>query len=269
MARKKTPFKKEWFVLLKDEEKYKGRRKDGPTSLLLMKLDRIIPKKLSGALNKAFSKAFDLIFEKGTWLIERTYNKKGKEVQFKVSTYENDLANNRKTAKKFRRTAQKDKIINILISLLEGIVMGIFGLAMPDIPIFVGMVLKSVYEVALNYGYDYHDDNEKIFILKIIEVSMMDDLDFEENDKELNSAIDYLAINGDKIESFDITKKGQIEATSHALAKEMLYTKFLQQIMVIGLFGGLFDPAYVNRISTYAELKYRRRFLGKKTNEEK
>lgn len=269
MVKRKTPFEKEWNVLQKDEKKYAGRRKDGPTSLLLMKLERIIPKKLSNALNKAFLKAFDLIFEKGTWLIERTYNKKKKEAEFKVSTYASNLVYNRKTAKQFRRRARSSKILNVIISLFEGILLGIIGMAIPDIPIFVGMVLKSVYEVSLDYGYDYHDDNEKIFILKIIEVSMSDDEEFVEKDEELNDAIDYLASHGDVISDLSVSKDEQIKVTSNALVKEMIYTKFIQQFMIIGLFGGLFDPAYVNRISTYAELKYRRRFLGRKIHEEK
>ena len=44
----------------------------------------------------------------------------------------------------------------------------------------------------------------------------------------------------------------------------MIYTKFLQGQFVIGIAGGIFDPIYVNRISDYAVLKYRRRFLESK-----
>jgi len=41
--------------------------------------------------------------------------------------------------------------------------MGAFGVGLPDIPVFVGVVLKSVYEVALNYGYRYDTPEEKYF----------------------------------------------------------------------------------------------------------
>ena len=37
--------------------------------------------------------------------------------------------------------------------------------------------------------------------------------------------------------------------------------------MIIGIAGGVFDPIYVNRISNYAVLKYRRRFLGSRLQE--
>ena len=52
-----------------------------------------------------------------------------------------------------------------------------------------------------------------------------------------------------------------MRATSAALSAEMIYTKFLQGQFVVGIAGGIFDPIYVNRISDYAVLKYRRRFL--------
>ena len=74
-SRKKTPWEKEWLDLSKKEEKFIARRKEGPTSVLVKKLDRFIPSKLSDTLNAAFFKGFQVIFEKGTGIIEKTYNK--------------------------------------------------------------------------------------------------------------------------------------------------------------------------------------------------
>ena len=52
-----------------------------------------------------------------------------------------------------------------------------------------------------------------------------------------------------------------MKAAAAALSEEMIYTKFVQGFFIVGLVGGIFDPVYVNRISDYAVLKYRRRFL--------
>ena len=49
---------------------------------------------------------------------------------------------------------------------------------------------------------------------------------------------------------------------SDSLVREMIYTKFIQGWTILGIFGGIFDPVYVNRITGYAILKYRRRFLA-------
>ena len=128
------------------------------------------------------------------------------------------------------------------------------------------MVLKSVYEIALSYGYDYQTDEEKVFILKVIEVSMYAEEEFVEANDELNELIDQIVADGDTLDGYEVDKEAQIKMTARALSREMLYTKFLQGQLIIGIAGGIFDPVYVNRISTYAVLKYRRRFLRNKVS---
>ena len=266
-SRKKTPWEKEWLDLSKKEEKFIARRKEGPTSVLVKKLDRFIPEKLSGTLNAAFFKGFQLIFEKGTGIIEKTYNKDKKEADFKVDTYAHELMNSKKSARTFTRRAKASKAANLMISSVEGIGLGLVGAGIPDIPLFITMVLKSVYEVALSFGYEYESDEEKIFILKVIEAAMCDEDEFIAKNSELNDIIDYIAAQGDRIGSWNIDKEEQMRATSRSLSEEMIYTKFLQGQLIIGIAGGVFDPIYVNRISNYAVLKYRRRFLGSRLQE--
>lgn len=40
--------------------------------------------------------------------------------------------------------------------------------------------------------------------------------------------------------------------------------KFLQGIPVVGAVGGIYDAVYMKRITEYANLKYKKRFLMKK-----
>ncbi len=261
MARK-NPWQKEWANLAKKEARYRKKRVDGPTSLLLMKLDRFIPEKLSGTLAIAFFKAFQVIFEKGTRLIELTYNRKKKQMDFKLNKFANEMYGDRRTAYSFTRDAKGSRLFNMIISFVEGVGMGLLGMGIPDIPLFMAIVLKGVYEVALSYGYDYHDENEKIFILKVIEVAMTDDEEFVEGDRQINEAIEVIAADGGEIGGWSISKEEQMKQTSDSLVKEMIYTKFVQGWTILGIFGGIFDPVYVNRITGYAILKYRRRFLA-------
>ena len=72
---KKSPWEIEWADLMKREAKFEAKRKEGPTSVLVQKLDRFVPDKLTGTLNAAFLKAFEIIFEKGTGVIEKTYRR--------------------------------------------------------------------------------------------------------------------------------------------------------------------------------------------------
>jgi len=268
MARR-TPWQKEWANLLKAEARYQKHRTDGPTSLLIMKLDRFIPEKLSGTLAAAFFKAFQIIFEKGTKLIEMTYNSKRRRADFKVSNYANELYGDYKSAHRFTKNAGGSRLINLLISFVEGTLLGLVGLGIPDIPLFIAMVLKGVYEVALSYGYDYHDENEKIFILKVISGAMKDDDEFIEADAQFNADIDVIAKDLGEIGGWNIEKNEQIRVTSDSLVKEMIYTKFIQGWAIVGIFGGIFDPVYLNRITKYAMLKYRRRFLAARLEEER
>ena len=261
-----TPWDKEWKDLEKKEFKFIAKRQEGPTSALINKLDRYVPQKLSDTLDKAFSKGFAIIFEKGTGVIEKTYNKEKLKADFQINAYASELKADRKSIRTFTKQAKSAKAANLLVSGMEGIGLGLMGAGIPDIPLFVAMVLKSVYEVALSYGYDYQSDEEKVFILKVIEVAMYDEEKFQQENKYFNELIDRIIEDGDNLEGYSVDKEAQISLTAKALSKEMLYTKFLQGQLIIGVAGGIFDPIYVNRISNYAVLKYKRRFLRSKVS---
>ena len=263
---KKSPWDKDWRDLEKKEEKFIARRMEGPTFALISKLDRFVPKKLSATLDAAFAKGFALIFEKGTGIIEKTYNKEKKKANFKINTYASEVRGDRQSIRKFTKQAKSAKATNLAVSSIDGLGLGLIGAGIPDIPLFSAMVLKSVYEIALSYGYDYQTDEEKAFILKVIEVSMYDEEEFAAANRDLNELIDQIVEDGDTLDGYVVDKEAQIKMTARALSREMLYTKFLQGQLIIGIAGGIFDPVYVNRISTYAVLKYRRRFLRNKVS---
>ena len=264
LFKKKSPWQKEWDDLLKREAKFAEKRQAGPTSVLINKLDRFVPEKLSGTLNTAFYKGFEVIFEKGTGVIEKTYNKDKKEKDFQLNTYAAELGADRKTARKFTKQAKSTKAANLLVSTVEGVGLGLVGAGIPDIPLFIAMVLKSVYEIALSYGYRYDTEEEKVFILKLIQVSMMDGPEYLEANAQFNDLIDQIVEDGDSLEGYHVDKEAQMKATAESLSAEMIYTKFLQGTTIVGVAGGIFDPIYINRISDYAVLKYRRRFIRSK-----
>lgn len=264
LFKRKSPWEKEWEDLIRKESKFAEKRQAGPTSVLINKLDRFVPEKLSSTLNAAFFKGFEVIFEKGTGVIEKTYNKEQKEKEFQINTYATELGADRKSVRKFTRQAKSTKATNLLVSTLEGVGLGLVGAGIPDIPLFIAMLLKSVYEIALSYGYRYDTEEEKVFILKLIQIAMLDDEEFLHANTEFNDLIDQIVEDGDSMEGYRVNKDEQMRATSEALSAEMIYTKFLQGQMIVGVAGGIFDPIYVNRISDYAVLKYRRRFLRSK-----
>lgn len=56
-----------------------------------------------------------------------------------------------------------------------------------------------------------------------------------------------------------------IAKAAGCLSKELLYMKFLQGIPIVGAAGGAYDAIYMKKVVKYAELKYRRRFLHRRT----
>lgn len=257
MGSKKSPIEKEWTKLIESEDKFLIARMKAKPQVINEKLDTYIPKKLQNGLDTAFNKAFDFVFEKGTGVIGKTYNRDKYEYEYKVKKYALELKENKRNIKRFSKKAKAAKNVNVLVSGVSGVGMGIIGVGIPDIPVFTSMVLRSIYEIAMSFGFNYDDMKEQIFILKLIEVSMKNGIDFADANTELNKLID-------NDENLTETKYEQISKTSKALGDAMIYMKFIQGIPIVGALGGAYDIVYVNRISNYAVLKYKRRFLIKK-----
>lgn len=252
---KRTPFQKEWEKLMAQEQRFLQKRLEKQDSILNQKLEEKVPPKLQETLDVAFAKAFSLIFEKGTGIIEKTYQREKLERDYQVRQYTAEVRQDSKSLKSFSKKARDTGTKNVLLSSVTGIGMGVLGVGLPDIPVFTGMMLKNVYETALQYGYDYESREERYFILLVIQGSVAHGREFLEIDGKLNEFISIGKV------SEEYQEKRQIENTAKALSKELLYMKFLQGIPVVGVVGGAYDAIYMNRIAEYAGLKYRHRYL--------
>lgn len=228
-------------------------------SWMNQKLEDKVPDKLQEKLNLAFKKAFEWVFKKGTGVIEKSYHKQNYEQNYQVNAYASKLKQDKKAIQTFSKEASKSRTKNLVVSSIEGVGLGALGVGLPDIPIFTGVLLKSIYEIALSYGFSYEEEQERLFILKIIEVALQHDEALTKGNKILNDWIEK----GIQVEAEQMKK--QMAATAEALSKEMLYMKFLQGIPIVGVVGGIADTLYLKKITAYAELKYKRRFL--KTSE--
>lgn len=82
--------------------------------------------------------------------------------------YMADVKQNSKSLRSFSKKARDTGTKNLLLSGVSGIGMGVLGIGLPDIPVFTGMILKNIYETALQYGYSYESREEKYFILLLI-----------------------------------------------------------------------------------------------------
>lgn len=255
MFQKKTPFEREWEDLEKKETKFLKSREEKQDSLLSQKLGEKIPEKLQSTLDVAFEKAFGVVFDRGTTIIEKTYKKEELENEYKINAYADELRKTKKTLSKFSKKAAGRGRVNLLLSGAAGVGMGVVGVGIPDIPVFTGMILKSIYEIALSYGFEYESEKERAFILMLIEGAVSYGDQIQQIDEKVNHYIDSGQL------PTDYKQEAQIKAAAATLSKELLYMKFLQGIPVVGAVGGFYDAIYMKRITEYANLKYRRRFL--------
>jgi len=261
MASKKSAFDIEWRQFQRKEQKFLADREEKKDSFLNRFLAEKVPEKLQGTLDSAFAKAFGLIFEKGTGIIEKTYRKEELQKTFRINEYADEVRQTRKSLKVFEKKAGNAGKVNMLVSGAAGIGMGAFGVGLPDIVLFVGFILRSIYEIALDYGYDYESEGERRFILLLIEGAVSYGADLRAIDDAVNA---YISRN-EVPDGYE--EKQQIERTASGLSKELLYMKFLQGIPIVGAVGGAYDVVYLKKITEYANLKYKRRFLMKKKTE--
>ncbi len=248
---------KEWIKIIKAEGKFIDHNLHKKEAGWQQKVEKFVPEKLSHNLNVAFFKAFETIFEKGTGIIEKTYNKEKREKEHQINAYAAETMGTRKSLKVFGKQAKASKNVHTLLSAVEGVGMGVAGAGLPDIPVFLTVLLRSIYEMAVIYGFDYDSEQEQIFILKVIETALAHEKELLEQNAELNRWVKSPY-------EFAITKEEQVKKTSLALANEMLYLKFVQGAPIIGVVGGVSDVIYQKKITDYAEMKYKRRFLAGK-----
>ncbi len=247
-------------LIMKENRFLAGRRNKKESAINRFLADKV-PAKLNDSINAAFSKAFSVIFDKGTSIIELTYKKEELEKDFQVDLYSARIRGTRKSLKKLSNKADVAGGVNLAASGVSGIGMGLLGMGLPDIPVFTAMILRCIYEIAIRYGFSYETEEEKYFILLLIEgaVSYGGHLD------DVNSKIEEYISNPVLPENYNRTS--QILNTSSVLSSELLYMKFLQGVPIVGAVGGAYDVIYMNNISKYARMKYKKRFLINYGNE--
>lgn len=230
---------------------------------LAQKVEDKIPTKLKGVLETAFYKGFQLVFEKGNRVIEKTYNKEKLQLQYDINNYAIDRKLNRKHIKNMDKASNQSNLSNSVLSLAEGSVLGMLGIGLPDIPIFIGMIMKTIYEIALSYGYNYESDEEKVYILLLICAAMTK----KELQKDYDNRVEFLGEVIDHNHKVEVVLEQQMKITSEVLSEALLTAKFVQGLPIIGAVGGLINHTIIKKIGKYAALKYKKRYLLKKKNQ--
>ena len=258
---KQHSWEQEWAETLRQEKAYLQKNLRKKDSALNRTLEERIPDTLQDTLDAAFAKAFALIFEKGTGVIERTYNKKREAALFQTHCAAVREQGDRRALRAPQTHSGLSAGKNLALSGVEGIGLGLLGIGLPDIPLFTAMILKSLYEIAAGYGYSHRTQEERRILLQLIRAA----LSYGEELAAQNRALDrYIGLG--RWDDATVMRR-QIDQTARSLSGELLYMKFLQGIPLAGAVGGAYDVIYLHRIQTYARMKYHKRFLLSRKNE--
>lgn len=221
-------------------------------------LEKKIPANVHKSLKAAFAAAFRIVFENGVTIIEKTFNKEERMQEYAVNNVSVDISDTREELQRLREEASRSDAFKSIVTTLEGVGLGVFGIGLPDIVLFIGYILKGIYETALKYGYDYDKPEERYLILKMMAAAIQKREKWVKADIEVNDMLQAIVIPSKE----DIA--GQIEQTADAFAVDMLVMKFIQGIPLVGAVGGLSNPYYFMKIMEYVRVKYHKRYLIEK-----
>lgn len=254
ILKQQTPWEREFREVWRKEQWFLRRYQERTETALDRKLEEIAPEQLLETLHTAFFKAFEMLFEKGSGLIQRAGRQTARRESYQVNAYAVELRENRQHLRAFSKAAGRAGRGNVALSGAAGVGMGLFGIALPDVVLFTGMLLKNVYETAESYGFPCEGEAERLYALRVIEGA----LSYGQELRERSQALDRFA-QGGAWEETDLTE--QIRATARCLSEAVLYGKVLQNIPVVGAAGGLGNAFCMNRVRQYSDIKYHKRFL--------
>ncbi len=221
------------------------------------KAEAKIPDKLRSALKSVFARSFRLLYEKGDGFIEKTYRKDQRVLEQELIDETIDRSLDHRFIKRMDKNAGRSKGVNTSFTIVEGSLLGFLGIGLPDIPLFIAVILKNIYEIALSYGFDYKKKEEKAYILLLISGA----LSRGSRQAEFNERIDYLGSRIDLVLDPAIDLPLLMEETSEVLAEAMLLAKFIQGIAVVGTIGGALNYTLIRKVGEYAGIKYKKRYL--------
>ena len=248
-------WEKAYRAVWRREEKFLRRYEEPGWNALERRIEERAPEKLMEALHIAFVKAFELVFEKGTGVIAGAGRLEERQRAYRVNAYAADLREDRRSLRAFSREAARAGRGNVLLSGAVGVGMGLFGVALPDIPLFTAMLLKAVYETAESFGFDHSGPSEQMYILRLLEAA----LSGGEGLRRKNWELDVFAQTGAWPEAADLNN--QMKATARRLSEVLLCGKAVQNIPLVGAVGGAGYAVIMDRARRYAAIKYEKRFL--------
>ena len=143
------------------------------------------------------------------------------------------------------------------IALAEGAVLGVLGVGLPDIPLFLAGLLRGLYRIAQSCGFACESEGGRCYLLLLIAAS----LSRGEERERLSALADDAAQALDRGGACPVSLGECIDTAAARLADEMLAAKFVQGLPVVGIAGGLQNVPVYRRVTGFAARAYEKRSI--------
>ena len=236
-AKQKKFIQKELLRVERQEQSLRRAALRAKPSAWKAALEQKVPEKIHSGLESGFRKGFAIVFTSGRPIIEKSYRKEELKANHAIHDYAMQMKGGRKEWRYLRREAKQADWLNLAVTTAEGVGLGALGIGLPDIVLFLGMLLRGIYETALHYGFDYENQWEQLLILKMMAAAMSTGEDWERRHSELDALL--------KEEPQEVAEQlfaDQINQTASVFAVELLSLKFIQGLPVVGIVGGAANP---------------------------
>lgn len=247
--------------LEKQEQRLLSRRSFSPFAAQTQALRARIPYTVQSNLERAFEKAFALLFgPEGTRFLEHTYAKGKLETQ--ARQWESPLSPNQarnQLSELSRKTALTTALENTAAGV-EGTVLGVLGIGLPDIPVLLAWLLRALYQSAARYGFRYDSPAERVYLLLVLQGALTDG----EQRRTFSRRADRLGRALDHGWEADYDLAAETRAAAVLLSERLLLVKFIQGMPLVGIVGGPANLSLSSAVNQYGGLKYKKRFLERK-----
>ncbi|MGD6847965.1 EcsC family protein [Rossellomorea aquimaris] len=230
-----------------------------------MILDRITPQMVHNKIGQALDELGSFIQKGGSYLTSE------KEV---IKRFTKKTANPHLTVEDIAKLPISDMdevsegIVGMRkkVAMTQGATTGIGGFLTLsiDIPFILGISLKTLQEIAISYGYDPNDQQERIFIIKCLQFVSSDIVGKQAILQELS---DFNKKDREKREQTLSQLQGWREVMT-SFRDNFGWKKIFQMIPIAGiLFGSFINKSMISDIGETGRMLYRKRRILEKLEE--
>ncbi|WP_071432260.1 EcsC family protein [Angelakisella massiliensis] len=234
------------------------RTQPGPVERLGKKVEQHLPSQGVAAAEAAFQKGFGMLFEQGLPLVEKTAGGEKRRLWGRENARQLEQEPSLSRLKEMDRQARGAMTQNQAVTLAEGGGLGLLGVGIPDIPLFLGMMLRTLCQIGASYGFDFQSPGERLYLLSLIRLSVSKGKERLTAAQETDRLAHWLDGEGAPPQE---AEQESIARTSHLLAGQITSLKLLQGVPVVGVLGGAANLNILTALGETARLKYRQRRL--------